>query len=74
MGVYQEIGPQRPSRLQVRVMAAEVHALARIALELTMAGPQCDVERALRQMDKIRAVLGEGAMAGVSTSLDTSGA
>lgn len=58
--IYADLGPAMPSRLAVYVAAAEVHALARLALELSCQGPNTDVPRAARLLDKIRAVLGEG--------------
>lgn len=57
-GAYTELGPALPSRLAVYAMAAEVHALARIALELVTPGREIDVARAVRQIERIRAVVG----------------
>lgn len=60
MTAQSEIGPSAPSRLAVYAQAAEVHALARLAVELVTPGPSVDVGRALRLLDKIRVELGEG--------------
>ena len=56
-----DLGPVLPPRLQVYATAVEVQALARIAVEASLAGPGCDLARALAQLDKCRAVLGGAA-------------
>ncbi len=58
MGVHSDIGPTTPGRGEIYRIAHEVEALARLARELTIAGPGCDPARAARQLDKARALLG----------------
>lgn len=55
-----DLNPVTPSRTAIYAMAAEIHALARIALDLSCMGPGADLPRAARLLDKMRAVLGEG--------------
>ena len=52
------IGPTTPARGDIYRVAREVEALARLARELSFAGPHCDPARAQRQLDKARALLG----------------
>jgi hypothetical protein len=60
MTAQQEIGPALPSRTEVYARAAELQALARIALDCACPGHRIDLPRALAQFDRMRAVLGEG--------------
>lgn len=53
-----ELGPTTPPRLQVYAMAVEIHTLARLAVEFTAPGPSVDVPRALKQIARMREVLG----------------
>ena len=62
MGVQADLGPTTPPRLQVYAMAVEIHTLARLALEFTAPGPSVDVPRALKQIARIRDMLGLDAM------------
>ena len=55
-----ELGPCLPSRLTVYTAASEVLACARLAVDLALPGPAMDVPRALRQLERCRAVLGQG--------------
>lgn len=56
--VLAELGPVLPPRGAVYSQAAEVLRLARLAAELTAHGGEIDIPRALRQFERIRAVLG----------------
>lgn len=56
--VHADLGPVTPARAAVYAQAAEIHALARLAVEFTLPGGQVDVPRALRQFERIREVLG----------------
>lgn len=56
---FQDIGPTAPARWRVHTIAREIEALARVALECSTAGPRCDVPRALGQLDRMRAILGD---------------
>ena len=58
MSAQAELGPVLPPRCAVRADAVELLALARLATELTTPGPQQDLGRALRQFERMRAVLG----------------
>lgn len=60
MSVMGEIGPSAPGRWQVRAKAREIAALAQLALDCTVEGPRCDVQRASGALDRMRAVLGGG--------------
>lgn len=60
MSAQAELGPVLPPRCAVRADAVELLALARLATELTTPGPQQDHARALRQFERMRAVLGPG--------------
>lgn len=55
-----ETGPNLPPRGAVYAQAAEVYALARLAMENTLSGGHTDIPRALRQLEQIRIVLGKG--------------
>lgn len=56
----QDLGPQLPSRTAVYIQATELHALARLAVEFSSAGPSLDIPRALVQFDRMRAILDRG--------------
>jgi hypothetical protein len=56
-----ELGPALPPRMAVYAMAAEVSALSRIAMELSLAGPGCDLPRAVKLLARIRTALEAGA-------------
>lgn len=58
VSVQDDIGPVTPARAAVYAQAAEIHALARLAVEFTLPGPNADVLRAQRQLARIREVLG----------------
>jgi hypothetical protein len=60
MSVMSEIGPSGQSRWQVRAQARDLMALAQLALDCTVEGPRCDVQRASGALDRMRAVLGGG--------------
>jgi hypothetical protein len=57
---FQEIGPTALARGRVHETAREIEALARVARELSTAGPRCDVARARDYLDRMRAILGGG--------------
>ena len=59
MSAVEELGPVLPSRAQVYAQAAEIMALARIAVDCACLGHRVDLPRALAQFDKMRAVLGD---------------
>lgn len=65
-----ENGPVLPPRGEVYRMACELQALARIAMELSCAGSgyrcHADLPRALRQFEKMRAVLGPSPFDGLN--------
>lgn len=54
-----DLGPVLPSRVAVHQQAREIVELGRLAMEFTALGPMCDLRRALVQLDRIRALLGE---------------
>lgn len=56
---FAELDPSTPSRFDVYAKAYRLRALAELACELTIAGPRCDVQRALAKLDAMRAELGE---------------
>ena len=58
MGVQADLGPVTPSRAAIYAQATELQALARLAVEFTVPGPGADVPRALRQIARMREVLG----------------
>lgn len=58
MSALGDLGPTTPGRMDIHLKAREVEALARLARELTIAGPRCDPARAQRQLNKVRALLG----------------
>ena len=65
MSAQADLGPVLPPRCKVRADAVELLALARLATELTTPGLQQDLGRALRQFERMRAVLGDpGGVAG----------
>lgn len=53
-----DLGPDLPSRLVVYQQARELQQLGQLAAELSQAGPRADLPRAVRLLDKARAVLG----------------
>lgn len=55
---FAELGPTLPARFDVYVKAYRLRALAELACELSIAGPGCDVQRALAKLDAMRAELG----------------
>ncbi len=57
---FQDIGPTAPPRWQVYTAARELQALAVRAVELSTAGPRCDVAEAERVLARARALLGPG--------------
>jgi hypothetical protein len=59
MNALAEIGPVLPSRAVVRAMARELQVLAARAVEFSGSGPTADLQLALRQFERIRAILGE---------------
>lgn len=65
-----ELGPCLPSRLTVYAAAAEVLACARLAVDLALPGPAMDVPRALRQLERCRAVLGPNPAAAAPSGRD----
>ena len=60
MSAQADLGPVLPPRSAVYAQAAEIMALARLAVEFTAPGPHVDLPRALRQIERIRDVLGVG--------------
>lgn len=58
--IMADIGPVLPPRAVVRDMARELQVLATRAVEFSGTGPTADLQAALRQLDAMRAVLGEG--------------
>lgn len=58
MSVAEDIGPTLPSRGSLRFAAQKAAQLSAIILEITVDGPRCDVPRAARLMEKLRAVVG----------------
>ena len=59
MSVLEDLGPTTPSRAAIYAQAVELQALSRLAVEFTVPGPHADVPRALRQIARMREVLGE---------------
>jgi hypothetical protein len=55
-----DLGPVLPSRCAVHAQAVELVALAKRAEEFSGAGPTADLGLALRQFERMRAILGEG--------------
>lgn len=63
MGVHpvlSDIGPVLPSRVAVHARALDLLDLARRAVEFSGTGRGADLALALRQLEHMRAVLGEG--------------
>ena len=60
-GAQSELGPALPSRFAVYAQAAELSALARLAVEFSTIGPGIDLPRAVRQFARMREILGAGA-------------
>ena len=61
MSVQADIGPNGQPRWKIYQQARELAALAQMAAECAQSGPRQDVQRALAQFDRMRAILGEGA-------------
>ena len=61
MSVMDEIGPSAMPRCRVYRDARELQALAAMAVELSTQGPRADVPRAMKMLDRMRAILGPGA-------------
>lgn len=59
MGVHQDIGPSAPSRMQIYHKANELERLARLARELSEAGPGVDLPRAAKTLERARELLRE---------------
>jgi hypothetical protein len=53
-----EIGPVLPSRTAVYMRARALEQLARLAVEFAGTGPTADLGRAVKQFERMRAVLG----------------
>lgn len=53
-----DLGPALPPRGEVYATAVELHTLARLAMEFSMAGKTCDLRRAVEKLDRMRVVLG----------------
>lgn len=60
-GVQGDLGPALPSRAGVLAMSRELVVLARRAEEFAGTGPTRDLAAALKQFDRMRAILGPGA-------------
>lgn len=58
-GPQAALGPALPPRAALYRQAREVERLAASAAECAIAGPRCDLARAQRKLDAIRAILGE---------------
>lgn len=54
---WSDLGPSVPPRMAVYRQAAELEQLARMARDLASAGPLADVPRAMRVLDRARALL-----------------
>lgn len=63
MSALTETGPVLPPRGAVHRQAKELVALARLAEELSCDGPRADLHRAVRQLERMRAILSAGAEA-----------
>jgi hypothetical protein len=59
MSAWHDDQPQMPARVSVYSLARQVREETQIAMELAMDGPKCDVSRAMRHLDRARALLGE---------------
>lgn len=53
-------GPLLPSKAQVHAQARELAALADRAREFAGSGPTADLQLALKQFERMRAILGAG--------------
>lgn len=57
-----DLGPTLPSRVAVHAQALELKQLAQRAIEFSgRSGQTGDLQLALRQFERMRAILGEGA-------------
>lgn len=60
MSVQADIGPNGKPCWKIYQNARELAALAQLAAECAASGPRRDVQRALAQFDRMRAILGGG--------------
>lgn len=60
MQAHGELGPRLPSRVDVYMQAAALLRLAELARECAAPGRASDLPRALRQFERMRAILGSG--------------
>ena len=61
MGVHDDIGPQvSQSRALVHGQAVRLRTLAAMASDYSTQGPQENLPAAMRALDAMRAILGEG--------------
>ena len=60
MSAQTEIGPKGQPRWKIYQQARELVVLAQLAAECAQGGPRQDVQRALAQFDRMRAILGGG--------------
>jgi hypothetical protein len=58
VSVAEELGPTVPSRGSIRFAAQKAARISAVILEITVEGPRCDVPRAARLMDELRAIVG----------------
>lgn len=58
MSAAEDLGPTLPSRGSLRFAALEAQRLAGVIVEITVEGRRCDVPRAAKLMEKLRAVVG----------------
>ena len=65
MTAYSDLGPTAPSRMEVYRTANELEHLARLARELSSAGPKADLPRAVATLQRARVLLGASAMPGM---------
>lgn len=57
---YADLGRRLPSRFDVHAQARELLVMAGRALDFAGTGRSADLPRALAELDRMRAVLGEG--------------
>lgn len=55
---FADLGPSLPPRAEVHALAAEIQVLARRASDFSCTGHKVDLPMALKQFDRIRALLG----------------
>lgn len=58
MSAQDELGPVLPPRGEIYAIAAELLALARLAVEFSCAGAHSDLPRAVKKLNEARALLG----------------